>query len=114
MEKELEGKYVVVTMVSSFRQRYVVPTEALQDLNTDFNLNEENARVWAEEEVMAENVKEFSQHWLGENVIDTDVVDEKRMLEIFKRDNPYLNEWDDEKKIKFTRDWKETVHGSKK
>lgn len=109
MKKDLEGKYTVVTVVSSFRQRYVIPTEALQELNADFDLDEKEARVWAEEEVMAENIKEFSQHWLGESVIDIDFVDEKRILEIFKRDNPYLDEWDDEKKIKFIRDWKDTT-----
>lgn len=107
MKKELEGKYVVVTMVSSFRQRYVVPTEALQELNENFDLDENEACVWAHEEVMQENVKEFSQHWLGEEMIDTDIVDENKILEIFKKDNPYLDDWDDEKKIKFIRDWKE-------
>jgi len=111
MKKELEGKYAVVTVVSSFRQRYVVPTEALQELNEDFDLDEVNACVWAEEEVMSENVKEFSQHWLGENVIDTEIVDEEKVLKLMKKDNKYLTEgenaWTLEKQINYIRNWKE-------
>lgn len=111
MKKELEGKYAVVTVVSSFRQRYVIPTEALQELNEDFDLDEANACVWAEEEVMAEKVKEFSQHWLGENVIDIDIVGEERILELMKRDNKYLvegeNAWTKEKQIEYARNWKD-------
>lgn len=115
MKKELEGKYAVVTVVSSFRQRYVIPTEELQELNKDFDLDAGQARVWAEEEVMSENVKEFSQHWLGENVIDVDIVDENRVLELMRRDNKYLtegeNSWSVEKQIQYARNWKENKKG---
>lgn len=111
MKKELEGKYAVVTVVSSFRQRYVIPTEALQELNEDFDLDEKEACVWAEEEVMAENVKEFSQHWLGENVIDIDIVSEDKILQLMKKDNKYLTEgenaWSVEKQIDYARKWKD-------
>jgi len=43
----------------------------------------------------------------SENIIDTEIVDEKAILKIFKKDNQYLDEWDDARKIKFIRDWKE-------
>ena len=113
MKKELEGKYAVVTVVSSFRQRYIIPTEALQELNEDFDLDEANACTWAEEEVMAEKVKEFSQHWLGESVIDVDVVDEERILQLMKKDNKYLTEgenaWTVEKQIDYARQWKDNI-----
>jgi hypothetical protein len=107
MKKELEGKYAVVTVVSSFRQRYIVPTEELQALNTDVELDETKAIEWVEDSVTTESVKEFSQHWLGENIIDTVLVDEAQVLEIFNKDNKYLNDWTDEKKLNFIRDWKE-------
>jgi hypothetical protein len=111
MKKELEGKFTVVTVVSQFKQRYVIPTEGLQELNQDFDLDAETAKVWAEESVMAEEVKEFSQNWLGETVIDIDVVDEDRVIELMARDNKYLVEGDDpwprEKQIKFVNNWKE-------
>ena len=111
MKKELEGKYAVVTVVSSFRQRYVIPTEALQELNEDFDLDDVTAGFLAEEEVMAENVKEFSQHWLGENIIDIEVVDEDKILQLMKKDNKYLTEgehaWTEEKQINYARQWKD-------
>lgn len=111
MKKELEGKYAVVTVVSSFKQRYIIPTEALQELNEDIDLDEELARVWAEEEVMSENVKEFSQHWLGETVIDVDLIKLEKALELMKKDNRYLTEgesaWTIDKQIQYIREWKD-------
>ena len=111
MKKELEGKYAVITTVSSFRQRYVIPIEALQELNRDFDLDEKEARVWAEEEVVAENVKEFSQHWLGENVLDVDLINLEKALELMRKDNKYLTEgesaWPIEKQIRYINEWKD-------
>ena len=108
MKKELEGKYVVVTATSTFKMKYVIPTEALQQLNTDYDLDEKEARVWAEECVISEEVKDFSQKHLGEQVIDIDVVDEATILEIFDRENDYLSEWTREKKIDYIRHWEDT------
>jgi hypothetical protein len=111
MKKELEGKYAVVTVVSSFKQRYIIPTEALQELNEDVDLDEELARVWAEEEVMSENVKEFSQNWLGETVIDVDLIKLEKALELMSKDNRYLTEgeiaWPIDKQIQYIREWKD-------
>ena len=45
----MKDKYVKVDVVSSFRQRYVIPYEALQELNEDVPLTEELAHQWAEE-----------------------------------------------------------------
>lgn len=109
MKENLEGKYVVVTVVSSFRQRYVVPTDELakieekdtKEFNTSVAINR------AETLVMLEDVKEFSQHWLGENIVDSHVVDEARMLEIFDADNQYIDDWTNEKKLSFARFWKQ-------
>lgn len=111
MKKELEGKYAVVTVVSSFKQRYIIPTEALQELNKDVDLDEELAQVWAEEEVMSENVKEFSQHWLGETVIDVDLIKLEKALELMSKDNRYLTEgesaWPIDKQIQYICEWKD-------
>ena len=111
MKKELESKYAVVTVVSSFKQRYIIPTEALQELNKDFDLDEKEARVWAEEEVVAENVKEFSQHWLGETVVDVDLINLEKALELMRKDNKYLTEgesaWPIEKQIRYINEWKD-------
>lgn len=108
MKKELEGKYVVVTAISTFKIKYVIPTEELQKLNTEIDLDEADARGWAEECVIMEEVKDFSQKHVGETVIDIDVVDEDRILEIFDRENDYLSEWTREKKIDYIRHWEDT------
>lgn len=107
MKKELDGKYAIVTVAATFRQRYVVPTEELQQLNQDIDLNEAYALEWVEECVHAEEVKEFSQKFLGEQVVDKEIIDQSRLLEIFDRENEYLSTWDEEKKLNFINDWKE-------
>jgi hypothetical protein len=67
---------------------------------------------WARDEVTMENVKEFSQHWLGEQILDTFVLDEERMLALFDRDNSYLKDWTHEQKMKYLHNWKENPDGS--
>jgi hypothetical protein len=107
MKKELEGKYAIATVISSFRQRYVIPTEALQEMNEKIDLDETHAKQWLEESVGCEEVKEFSQKFLGEQVIDIEVVDEKKILDTFDKDNDYLVDWSTEKKIEFIRKWED-------
>lgn len=111
MKSEIEGKYAVATVVSTFRQRYVIPVERLQELNKDHDLDEETALVWLEECVVAEQAKEFSQSFLGQHVVDMTLVDREAMLNIFDTDNRYLVEgpdgWGEEKKLAFIDDWEE-------
>lgn len=107
-----DERYVVVTCISSFRERYVVPASKLRELNVDANPNMEELCEWARDEVTMENVKEFSQHWLGEQILDTFVLDEERMLALFDRDNPYLKDWTLEQKMKYLHNWKENPDGS--
>ena len=111
MKSEIEGKYAVATVVSTFRQRYVIPVEKLQQLNEDHDLDEETALVWLEECVQAEQVKEFSQSWLGQHTVDKGLVDRETILGIFDTDNKYLVEgsdgWGEEKKLSFIDDWEE-------
>lgn len=109
MSENLKGKYAVITVVSSFRQRYVVPTDVLAEMEGS-NAEESDVSTLidqAENLVSLESIKEFSQHWLGEKIVDSQVVDEARILEIFNADNKYLDDWSDEKKLSFVRDWKE-------
>lgn len=107
MKKELESKYVVVTAISSFKIKYVIPTEELQKLNESTELDEARAREWAEECVIMEEVKDFSQKHIGETVIETDILDEDGILEMFDRENDYLSEWTREKKIDYARAWED-------
>lgn len=101
--KDAQGdneRYVVVTCVSTFRQRYVIPAS---ELDTD-----DPAKMieYAKDSVTMEEVEEFSQHWLGEQISDVFILDEPRMLQLFDRDNDYLAEWSKKQKLDYVHDWK--------
>ena len=98
-----QPEYVVVTTISTFRERYVIPVDELQKLNPDQPVDPS----WALDEVTMENVKEFSQRHVGEQIIDAQVVKEKEILQFFDADNDYLAEWPEEQKLEWIRDWKE-------
>lgn len=96
--------YVVVTVISSHRMRYVVPVSKIEEFEKN---NDQYCLDWAEEEVTMEQVKEFSQDWMGEYIIDSQILSEKATLELFDRDNPYLKSWSNEQKLNWIRDYKE-------
>ena len=98
-------KYVIVTAISSYRMRYCIPVDELQKLNTDVPI-EGHEIEWADDCVTAEEVDEFSQMHIGEQIIDAVVIDEDAMLEQFDKDNDYLADWTKEKKIQYVRNWK--------
>ena len=98
-----QPEYVVVTCISSFRQRYVIPVDELQKLNPDAPVDPS----WALDEVTMQNVKEFSQRHVGEQIIDAQVVKEKEVLQFFNADNDYLSSWDEEFKLAWIKSWKE-------
>mgnify|MGYP001131353299 CR=1 FL=1 len=98
-----QPEYVVVTAISTFRQRYVVPVDELQKLNPDDPVDPS----WALDCVTMEEVKEFSQRHIGEQIIDAQVVKEKEILQFFDADNDYLKEWDEEFKLAWMKNWKE-------
>ena len=108
---EKDERYVIATVTSTFRQRYCVPVSKLQELNTDIDITDSPARQveWLNDSVTCEEVKEFSQHWLGETIVDTFILDEERILQLFDRDNQYLSGWTKEKKLEWIHDWKEKV-----
>jgi len=103
-----DERYVVVTAISQHRMRYCVPVSELQKLNTDIDIaNNPKMQVeWANDCVTMEDVEEFSQHYIGEQIIDTFIVDEERMLLMFDRDNDYLANWPREQKIDKVHNWK--------
>tara|TARA_B100000497_G_C7650292_1_gene391182 strand:- start:688 stop:1113 length:426 start_codon:yes stop_codon:yes gene_type:complete len=95
-------EYVVVTCVSTFRNRYVIPVDELQRLNPD----EEVDPSWALDAVTCEDVKEFSQRHVGEQIIDAQVLREPEVLQFFDADNDYLKDWTEEQKISWIHDWR--------
>jgi hypothetical protein len=100
----MKDKYVVVTAVSTFRQRYVVPLDELQKLNPEVPVNPD----WAMDAVTCEEVEEFSQKHIGELITDCNVLNEDEILELFDKDNDYLASWDRDQKINHIRKWQET------
>jgi hypothetical protein len=99
-------KYVVVTVISSFRNRYAIPVDELQKLNTDVPIDGLELQ-WAEDCVTCEDVKEFSQFHLGETIIDSNLLDETQILELFDKDNEYLKNWPKEQKLEWIKKWQE-------
>lgn len=99
------SKYVIVTAISSYRMRYAIPVDELQQLNPDVPI-EGNECDWANDCVTCEEVQEFSQKWIGETIIDTITADEENMLKQFDADNDYLKDWSKEQKLKHVRNWK--------
>lgn len=98
-------KYVIVTAISSHRMRYVIPVDELQKLNTDVPVEGIEAE-WAMDCVTCNEVNDFSQVHLGEQIVDAVVVDEDAMLAQFDKDNDYLKGWTKEKKVEYVRNWK--------
>ena len=90
-----DEKYVVVTAISQFKMRYVVPMSELQKDNPDAPVDP----LWALDGVTCNDYEEFSQEHLGEVITDWCVEDEEQILERFDRENDYLAGWTKEQKL---------------
>ena len=99
----MSNDYVVVTCISTHRMRYVMHKDDLRKLNTDMDPTEKDLVVWAQDTVTCQECEEFSQEWLGEQIVDTYECSEDEMLGFFDRDNNYLKGWDRDYKIKHVR-----------
>jgi hypothetical protein len=99
----MEKKYVVVTALAQYRMRYAIPMDELQKLNPAAPVDP----AWALDSVTCNDVKEFSQLWLGETIVDHEVVSEQKILEKFDSDNDYQAGWSTEKKLEYINNWRE-------
>jgi hypothetical protein len=85
-------KYLVET-IAVFRHRYVVEAQeeehALDEvvMNTEGDYNDD----W----------REFSQKFIGENIISSRPLTEEECLAIFDEDNVYLKSWSKDQKLEF-------------
>ena len=96
----MTNKYYVVTAISQYRMRYVIPVEDLMD--KDGNVS----KVWALDSVVMEEAEEFSQEHIGETVTDVVEEDEETVLARFDEENGYLKDWSQEHKVRYIRDWR--------
>ena len=94
------SKFVLVETISQYRMRYVieVPDDHMEG---EFPCP---ATTWAEDTVTCEEMKEFSQKWLGETITSSREVDRVEILRLCNEDNDYCNgmygdAWSDDKKL---------------
>lgn len=88
-------KYVLVTAISSFRIRYAVPLEDITD--SDGHVDP----LWANDTVVMNEAKEFSQVHLGEAISDNLVIGEGKLLRMFDEENPHLKGWARQQKLEY-------------
>lgn len=100
--------YAIVTAISTHRMRYAIPLDG-QDWIHEWDGNVDTAALYAKDSVIMEEVKEFSQEHLGEQIVDSFVYDEDEMLKLFDTDNDYLKSWTREQKLNYVNDWKEKL-----
>ena len=89
------SKFVLVETISQYRMRYVIEVP-------DDHMDREYpcpATTWAEDTVTSEEMKEFSQKWLGETITSSREVDRTEILRLCNEDNDYLHTWTDDEKI---------------
>jgi ribosomal protein L16 Arg81 hydroxylase len=104
----MKSDYVIVDTISVFKQRYIIPREEVQRFNEEVALTDKLAKLWSQESVESEEVKEFSQRWLGETVTNIDFADTPKVLALFKEDNEQLSEeWSQAKQLDYINDWKD-------
>lgn len=89
------SKFVLVETISQYRMRYVI------EVPDDHNDREVpcTAIQWAEDTVTMEEMKEFSQKWIGETILGSREVDSQEILRLCNEDNGYLESWTDEEKL---------------
>ena len=94
MNNKEETQLVLVECVSTFRQRYMVEVP----VGTDDYGNEKT--LWALDTVTMQEAKEFSQEYLGEQIVSHRVVTYDEALSLCDKDNDYTVSWDADTKVK--------------
>jgi hypothetical protein len=84
--KKSDKVWVMVECTSTYRMRYMVQAPAAHP-------------EYALDDVTMSKTKEFSQLWLGEQIVSHRVVSTAEALKLCDEDNSYCSEWEDEHKI---------------
>jgi hypothetical protein len=89
------SKFVLVDTISQYRMRYII------EVPDDHNEKEYpcSAEQWAMDTVTAEEMKEFSQLWIGESIFSTREIAKEEIIPLCDKENSYCQSWDDEKKM---------------
>ena len=94
MNNKEETQWVLVECVSTFRNRYMVEVP----VGTDNYDNDKT--LWALDTVTMQAAKEFSQEYLGEQIVSHRVVTYAEALSLCDKDNDYVVSWDTDTKVK--------------
>ena len=90
----MKTEFVLVECIGTYRMRYMVEVP-------------EGKTDWAADTVVCEGAKEFSQQYLGEQIISQRVLTKKEVLELCDQDNRYTDSWSSKKKFEaFVTPWK--------
>jgi hypothetical protein len=89
-----ETQWVLVESIDTFRKRYMIEVP----VGTDDYGNDKT--LWALDTVTMEKAKEFSQEYIGEQIISHRVVTYDEALVLSDKDNDYTVAWDNDTKVK--------------
>jgi len=89
------SKFVLVETLSQYRMRYVIE---VPDNHNDGECPC-TAIQWAEDTVTMEEMKEFSQKWIGETILSSREISKKDIITLCDEDNDYAQSWDNKKKL---------------
>lgn len=90
MAKKKDTVWVLVEAVGMFRHRYVIESPT--------NLDSCGPVEFAEDTVTMQEAKEFSQEFLGENIISSRVISSEEVISLCDADNDYASCWPDKQK----------------
>jgi hypothetical protein len=102
------SKFVLVDTISQYRMRYII------EVPDDHNEREYpcSAETWAADTVTSEEMKEFSQLWLGETIVSSREITKEEIVPLCDIDNEYCMSWNDDKKVEvfvtevgYKKDW---------
>jgi hypothetical protein len=85
--KPIDGhEFVMVECIQSYRTRYVVEVPVGQ-------------KEWADDTVILDRAKEFSQNDMGEMIISSRTITEAEVLQLCDEDNDYSRNWNNDHKF---------------
>jgi hypothetical protein len=89
------SKFVLVDTIAQYRMRYII------EVPDDHNDREYpcSAETWAADTVTIEEMKEFSQLWLGETIFSTREIAKEEIIPMCDKENDYCQSWTDEQKM---------------
>lgn len=97
----MSDEYVVVTTVSTFRHRYVVPVSVLEGAGDPV--------LGAMDMVTLGEVEEFAQEHIGEQIVDSMRMPQEKVLELVDKELPYFKTWTEQQKIDYMNAWNEDL-----